>query len=367
MKFDSATLPAGATLTPSAITNDKGEVTASVQSGPELGSFVIRAVVIPGAVEGVSPTLAIRGAKPGNKGFRLFCTNVNLPAYHAPNPPLTVTSNCTVRVVDRNNNPVGTGVAVSLKTEAGVVGNNVLTAPFNNNNVNEGIGTFTFDTIGGVWPPVDTAPFGPDNAQVFPFPRAEEPSQLDFSLTRNPRDGLITVMAYVVGEEHFEDKNNNGVYDLGEQFVDQGEPFVDSNDNNVWDPGEIVIPELQNGIDNGVWDPPNGVYDFNKLIWVDTKILVTDVPHGAFLDSPSTCPDGVEGNKVTDLSVRFPDHNLNRVTSGSTLTFVRATGTRGVVTLEPDLGDGYGFQYSRELVNASFPGQACDSSSTRCL
>ncbi len=369
--FDAATLPAGATLTPSGVTNDRGEVTTSVQSGSQLGTFAIRAIVIPGSVEGVSPTLAIRGAKPANKQFFLSCLAVNLPAYRAPNPPLTLSSNCTVRVVDRHNNPIGTGVAVSLKTEAGVVVNNVLTAPFNNNNPDEGIGRFIFDTIGGVWPPVDTAPFAADNAQPFPFAREQEPSRTDFSLTRNPRDGLITVMAYVVGEEHFDDGNGNGVYDLGEQFVDQGEPFVDSNDNNVWDPGETIIPELQNGIDNGVWDAPNGVYDSNKLIWADTKILVTNYPEPGegHLEgtNPGGCPGGVAKGNYTEFRVFLPDHNLNRIAAGSTLSINRV-GTKGTVTWEPNavVDDAYGFQYKRALVDAS-SGAECGNGSTRCF
>lgn len=370
--FSASSLPSGATLTPSAISNAAGDVTASVQSGGVLGTFTIVAVVIPGSVQGSSPTLAIRGARPANKQFRLVCTTNNLAAYKAPDPPLVQNTTCTVRLVDRNNNPVGTGLPVSLKVEAGTVGNSVATAPYSNNNPNEGSGTFTFDTVGGTWPPVDTEPFGAEPSQAL-FSREAEPSRVSGSRTRNPRDGLITIMAYVVGEEHFDDDNANGVYDLGERFVDQGEPFVDSNDNNVWDPGEIMVPELVNGVDNGVWDGPNGVYDRNKIIWTETKLLMTNnaEPGLGTIEgtSPGFCPSGVPKGSATEFSVYLPDMNLNRVIGGASLSFSRV-GTRGAVSWQPNatLIDDYGFEFDRIRVNADAPTQLCVEGTTiRCM
>lgn len=348
----------------SEITNSMGEVTAAVQSGTALGVFAVQAVVVPGTVEGSSPTLVIRGAKPANKQFRLSCATVNVPAYRAVTPPRSLSVTCTVRVVDRNNNPVGTGLSVSLKTEAGNVGNSVATTAYMGTGANEGIGTFTFDTTGGTWPPVATTPFTADSAQ-FPFPREAEPQQAG----NNPRDGLITIMAYVVGEEYFADNNGNGVYDLGEPFVDQGEPFVDSNDNNVWDPGETIIPEV-GGTPN--WDPPNGVHDSTKIIWTETKILATGSaePGLGTIEgtNPGLCPSGVPKGSAMDFGVFLPDLNLNRVQAGSSLSFTRI-GTRGSVAWVggTTLLDGYGFQYERVLVNAMDVTQDCTPSTPRCV
>lgn len=193
------------------------------------------------------------------------------------------------------------------------------------------------------------------------------------SRIRNPRDGLITIMAYVVGEEHFDDDNSNGVYDLGERFVDQGEPFVDSNDNNVWDPGEIMVPELVNGVDNGVWDGPNGVYDRNKIIWTETKLLMTNnaEPGLGTIEgtNPGFCPSGVAKGNASEFSVYLPDLNLNRVIGGASLSFSRV-GTKGAVSWQPNatLIDEYGFTFDRIRVNADAPTQLCIENTTlRCM
>ncbi|MBI3810808.1 MAG: Ig-like domain-containing protein [Nitrospirae bacterium] len=118
---------------------------------------------------------------------------------------------------------------------------------------------------------------------------------------RNPRDGWVTVLAVTQGEEAFTDLNGNGVYDVGEPFIDtNGEPFLDANDNGVYDPPETFLDLNQNGIydmgepfvdsngngvydpgdpffidvnHNGVWDGPNGVWDSSTLIWEKIKLV----------------------------------------------------------------------------------------------
>lgn len=55
--------------------------------------------------------------------------------------------------------------------------------------------------------------------------------------SQNPRpiDGIATVFARTVGVSDYQDKNSNGVFDLGEQFMTQGEGFLDANGNGVFD------------------------------------------------------------------------------------------------------------------------------------
>ncbi len=352
------------------MTDTDGEVTVSVQSGFELETFAIHAIVFPGELEASSPMIAIRAAKPANKGTVLYCDTANVPAYKSTQPPLLVSVNCTVRLVDRNNNPVGTGVDVLLKTEAGAVPNSVTTAPYTNNNADEGLGRFQFLSAGGTWPPVSTTPFVAKPFQ-FPFSRGEEPFRFEGPLQRNPRDGLITVMAYTVGEEDFADTNNNGVYDLGESFVDQGEPFVDWNDNNICDEGEEVTMVDENN--NGICDPPNGVYDRNRIIWTETKILASNSaePLAATLagNVPGLCAsgNGIPKGGFAEFEVYFPDSNLNRVQAGSILSFSRQ-GNRGGVEWRPGnmVSDGYGFEYQRVLIDQTDETQPCKDVSERC-
>jgi hypothetical protein len=99
--------------------------------------------------------------------------------------------------------------------------------------------------------------------------------------TANPRDGYVTVIAWVRGEEGFVDVNQNGTYDAGEPFVDEGEPYVDANDNGQWDPGEWFLDV--NG--DGSYTGPNASWDSDTTIWSQTRVVYTGLP--AFASDPS--------------------------------------------------------------------------------
>lgn len=120
--------------------------------------------------------------------------------------------------------------------------------------------------------------------QYFQPPSGQEPRRIDpvtGTLTFNPRDNLVTLIAYARGAETFTDLNGNGTHDDGEPFVDTTEPFVDANDNGTWDPGEAFVDT--NG--NGRWDGKNGTFDSDTWIWAQERILWTGIPN-----VPSTSP-----------------------------------------------------------------------------
>jgi len=348
VSFSIANPPPGTTVTPSAVTNAQGRVTANVSAGKVIGAFTVKATVIPGLVEVESPTIGIRGAKPANKGFSLTCSPVNVGAYVSPTPPKAFDVNCNVKLVDRYNNPVGTGTSVNFKAEAGSIPNSIATKAYQatGSNTDEGEGTVVFSTV-GAFPPVDVDPLPADAAQV-PTPREAEPTYPDGVLTRNPRDGLVTIIAYVRGEEFFADDNNNGTRDPDEQFVDQGEPFVDSNDNGVRDPGEVYIDEAPA---DGQWNPPNGVWDDETSIWVETHVLYTGIP--AY---PTIIPTGwsLHVGEVLLLDSYFPDINGNRPQASGTSFAISHQISKGTVSLNSTtILDGYGFGLDRLLVDAT--------------
>lgn len=286
--FTANSPPAGLTITPMGVTDSTGVVSTLVQSGFSVGTFTITATVA-GTVTGMSPTIGVRGAKPSNLGFTVQCAKVNLAAYVSPAPPLAITNNCTVTLVDRLGNPVGRVTSVNLNSEAGAVPANIMTTGFNpmGSNTNEGKGSFVFSTV-GPFPAIDVAPMAADSAQ-YPFARAAEPPRMDGALQRNPRDGLVTILAYTDGEEHFYDDNANGQRDPTERFIDQGEPFIDANDNNQWDSGEFYA----DADGNNAWTPPNGTWDANTKIWTVAYLLYTDATDGSvsfFNPAASTFP-----------------------------------------------------------------------------
>ncbi len=370
--FSLINAPAGTSVDPTAMTNALGEVRANVRAGTTIGTFSVTANAL-SMFSVTSPTIGVRGAKASNRGFTLRCDRVNQPAFAAVTPPLPLTVSCQVGLSDRYLNPIGTGTQVRLNSEAGVVPNNVSTTPFMPNGTNEGLGQFTFNTILN-FPPLDVAPFPADPAQ-YPMARAAEPS-IPGTVTRNPRDGLVTIIAYLQGEEDFKDDNSNGVRDSNEQFIDQGEPFVDANDNNAWDTGETFVdtPPSDGGVANGQWDGPNGTWDSNAQIWTEYRLLYTGVSNGpaSMLTFLSTRSGGgsygtLLNNTTRLMSVFVPDANLNRVEGGSGLTARFSPATRGQIAIVNNTSglDGYGFELQRLLVNAAGTGP-CTTSELVC-
>jgi hypothetical protein len=120
-------------------------------------------------------------------------------------------------------------------------------------------------------------------------PMTDEPNRMKDGLIQNPRDGLLTLIFYVNGEEGYIDANGNKQYDPGENFAgfDLAEPFVDANDNRTYDNGiEMFIDANQ----NGVWDPPNGRWDGDTLIWAATRITFSGEPDPTWTNIPQFSP-----------------------------------------------------------------------------
>ncbi|MFO0677591.1 MAG: hypothetical protein U0169_13730 [Polyangiaceae bacterium] len=387
VEFRALNPPQGTMIaTPFAFTDALGVATTNVTSGLIIGSFVVEATL--STLSAQSTTIGVRGAKAANKSFSLRCSPVNLAAYATPTPPLPLTAGCDVRLIDRFNNPVGTGTSVNFKTEAGNVPNSISTTAYTpmGNNANEGLGTINFSTVGSM--PVDVAPLDADPAQI-PSPRGAEP-RAGTNPVYNPRDNLVSVIAYLPGEEFFQDDNANGTHDPAEQFIDQGEPFVDSNDNGVWDTGEIFIDTPQTLFDsncnpvtadggvavttapNGVWDGPNGCWDVNSTIWAETRVLYTDRPTGSpfsYVANPDTGDPTTNLGKIAVGSSRlYPVHFRDRFFNypeGNATYSVSQTGTRGTLSYTGSQLDSYGFGIERLLMEAG-TGQLCGSTTTRC-
>ncbi|HKD40538.1 MAG TPA: Ig-like domain-containing protein [Myxococcaceae bacterium] len=365
--------PTGMSVTPSGVTDANGLVSANLSVGPVIGALTVKATVIPGQIETQSPNIGVRGAKPSNQGFVIDCDRHNLAAFATPTPPLELTTNCKVTLVDRFNNPVGTGTSVDFLSEAGTIPSTVSTVAYTPGQPNpaEGTATIIFSTRGQYQLIADTDPLAANPSQ-WPNPRFAEPSISSGGLIRNPRDGLVTLIAFTRGEEYFDDNNQNGAWDPGERFIDQGEPFVDANDNGVWDPGETYFDANH----NGMYDGPNGVYDSNTTIWTEFRVLYTgrpvpDVSYVWLNPSPfsAACPAGVPRGGTVWLDAHFADQNLNRPQSDQVTFAVSHTAQKGSVQMLPTILDGYGFGMERLLVNASAgPSfeQACTPTTAIC-
>lgn len=127
-------------------------------------------------------------------------------------------------------------------------------------------------------------------------PVGAEPSWTDpaNNQIRNPRDGLVTLVAYV-------ESPNEGF---------QGEPYVDENDNGEYDLGEPYF----DANDNGVWDDQQETH-----IWKMTKILWTGT---AREETSSWTTTGGTGTSIARKFTRtfnfeFLDVNYNVLASNS--------------------------------------------------
>jgi hypothetical protein len=331
------------------VTDAMGIASARVESGVTLGVFTVVATVNP-TIQAKSPAIGVRGVTPANRGFKIQCDLKNLAAYVDSLPPRPLKTNCQVTLIDRFNNPVGKGTTINLKVEAGAIASSVQSTPFNaaGANPDEGKAAVEFNTV-GTFPPVNVTPLAGEASGA----------------SGNQRDGLVTVLAYVAGEEAFDDNNSNGKWDAGENFIDQGEPFVDANDNNQWDPGEFYADVAPT---NGMYDAPNGVWDKQTTIWTTTYILYSGDMKNA-LASPT--PIDVQiGDVGKQMSIGFADDRFNPPQSGAATTyaFVSRTSTRGSVAnvFDPVL-DGYGFTLTRALYDAANPTVGCSSNVARCV
>ncbi len=210
------------------------------------------------------------GIKPNGGHISLDCTPDQIPAFAAHDclyshyqTPETV--KCTLKMADRLGVVIGVSTAVSFMAEAGAVSPVAVSPAF----------PATADTLGHADGYLEV--FGsPLPADVDPMP-GEVSASVDFGCglrTANPRDGYVTVIAWVKGEEGFVDLNQNGQYDVGEPFVDEGEPYVDANDNGKWDPGEWFLDV--NG--DGKYTGPNGKWDADTVIWSQTRVVYTGLP-----------------------------------------------------------------------------------------
>jgi hypothetical protein len=365
--FSIPNAPLETTVDPAGISDGNGLVTVNVKSGRAVGAFTVKAVVITGQAETQSKTIGIRGAKPSNASFIIKCVRANVEAYISSDQQLKeIPVDCTVKLVDRFNNPVGTGTSVGFKSEAGTIPNDAPTQAYkpNSDNTDEGVGKITFDTLSTARPK-DVAPLAALPNQ-YPFPRGDEPSVQVASLVNNPRDSLVTIIAYVRGEEHYWDLNQNGVYDLGEPFIDQGEPFIDENDNGIHDPTEFFIDAADADL---LYTEGDGKWSDNTTIWTETHILYSGLPArltniqnlgglttNGLLPSPfaTPCDGGLGQGQSINLEGWISDVFLNVPIAGSTFAFssVCSNGTfkaqaRGAML------DGYGFEMQRVLLDKS--------------
>lgn len=148
-----------------------------------------------------SKNLTVASGPPSQNHFSLSVDTFNIEGQNRDG----TSANLTVRVADRQGNPVPDGTVVNFTAEGGQVATSCATA-----------------RVAGI-------------AQC----------SVGF-ISQNPRpaDGRVSVLAYAEGLKEFIDVNGNNIYDAGtDTLVDIGDAYRDDNEDGTYNAGEFVIPK----------------------------------------------------------------------------------------------------------------------------
>ncbi|HMJ56004.1 MAG TPA: hypothetical protein VK540_28230 [Polyangiaceae bacterium] len=247
---------------------EKGQVQLSLSSGTLQGAAIVTITATAGGqTKRIDVSSPIVGAKVSGRNVSIECTPRNVPAFvdtDCIRSRVDTPFKCTVTLGDRFNNEVGVSTTVKYQSEAGIVGPPPTTPMFPSPDLGKATGTV--GTVGGVLP-LDVFPMPGEYSYAFAdacHPSGPTP-------VHNPRDGIVSVIAMMTGEEGFIDKNGDGTYNQGEPFIDLPEPFVDANDNGVQDSGEF-FQDLNQDLR---WNAANGSWDASTTLWTETRIVYT--------------------------------------------------------------------------------------------
>ncbi len=190
----------GVVIQPATSVSDaQGFVQTIVSAGTVATSVRVTAEVVGSAplIATQSDQLTITTGIPDNDSVSLSTECTNIEGWNFDGE----TSQTTIRLSDRFNNPVPDGTAVTFTAEGAQIGGSCT--------------TMTTPTDGGGVCSV---------AFVSQDPR--------------PANGRVTILASTIGEDSFIDLNSNGQFENGETVSEIGEPFQDNNENGIADAGE---------------------------------------------------------------------------------------------------------------------------------
>jgi hypothetical protein len=316
--------PAGMSVTPArAITNAMGQISVTLSSGLNTGIAKVRASIPLARLEVVSQGVEVVSGRPYDDRLSLSCARRSLGALQSATPPrglsAATSTLCQLQFADLQGNLPPSQQTVRWISEIGRFDNILPAAP------NSGVASAVFGASTYFTNPTTPLPGEPSNGSA------------------NPRDGLVTIVAAIEGEEAYIDGSAdggfNGKWDPGEWFVDLGEPFVDGNDNGRYDANEPLINVPQYDCTTGAllpnntaYDGPNGCRDERTLIWRATHVMYTGSP--AFIDVNPPFPSQVAAGATSLHTITITDANLNRISADGISAMVAGIGTpRGMLTV----------------------------------
>jgi hypothetical protein len=316
------------------VTDAGGLVSVLLHSGSVAATVAVTAKASAGGTglkTFTAGNIAIVGAKASGDQMTITCSPQNVPALISTDCTNSTyfgsdaNIKCQVVLADRFGLKLGVPTLVQFKAEAGNVTPSATTPAYSPGGTNASLGiTSGTYSVGGAKLPMDVLPQGLPGLPNFEYSDVHDldgcGASLGKTITHNPRDGLVTVIAYAQGEEGFFDGSNgcpaDGKYNpplsagcpLGEKFVDLGEPFVDIDDDGERDSianGDLFDEPYIDVNNNGIWDGPNGAWDANTTIWAETRILYTGYVE-ALPAGPVGAPTQAASRVYDPLSIPSP-------------------------------------------------------------
>ncbi|MFS1523866.1 Ig-like domain-containing protein [Microbulbifer sp. 2304DJ12-6] len=278
VNFELSTEVGGVSLTSnSGVTDAAGEVSVSVSSGTVAGPVLVVASIVDNGVvvaSTVSNKLVISSGIPYQGNFSASATVLN-PGGDNFNG---LTTTITAFVTDFFKISVPDDTAVFFQTEYGgfeesgscTTVNGTCSVTWRSQNPRKSL-FYTFVDDDGNVASLRTI-FNTD-CSVPNVPRGVPCPEL----LGQPYGARSSILAYTLGEESFDDANENGLYDVGEKFDDLPEAYVDFNEDGAFGHSETVgschpncpapagdDEKLISLIENGVYDHGNGIYNGSR-------------------------------------------------------------------------------------------------------
>lgn len=303
----------------------KGQVSIGLTSGTVAGTVIVDAVVDGTNISTESSKISMGGGVVDTAHFSLSTSKINLAGMVVDNDTATIQALLADRYGNYN---VLEGTPVKFYAEAGAIDTSNITDK-------NGVTKVTFRTQ-------SPRPYDGPDFVITPQEKAKIDNLNTTYGLAIPDDGSVlqrrewvTILATVPGEENFDDKNANGIYDAGDVFDaandDLSDPYIDQNDNGQWDSSdnEKFFNTQNNGTftyPNGVWDGPNcpdAGCQSGKTIWKSIDLMFTGDAYYCAIAGDTTIAAGQTGH----YKFMVGDKELNSLVAGTTITVTSTAGT----------------------------------------
>lgn len=222
--FELSSTSAGASISSvSGVTNAEGVVTTTVNAGTTQGLLSVLASTTTNTglvIKTASTPISVSTGIAAFGSFAVTASERNPPAYDISGTTVDI----TVRAADHFNNPIPVGTTIHFTSESGVIPSKCVTTETGGCTVqwtSSGLRPGEFDPV---YETTKNDEYLPDTGNTT-------------TMSNQAVKGFNTILAYTLGEGGFNDKNSNGVFDIGEPFKTHPEAFLDSNGDGVRNAG----------------------------------------------------------------------------------------------------------------------------------